>query len=59
MTKGYGFSVNDIDWSSPADLEPYARAHKLELQENDSIAYAICGNYVLSAISVAIDYCVH
>ena len=59
MTKGYGFSVNDIDWSSPADLEPYAKAHKLELQENDSIAYAICGNYVLSAISVAIDHCVH
>ena len=41
MTKGYGFSVNDIDWSSPADLEPYTKTQKMELKENDSIDYAI------------------
>ena len=30
VTKGYGLSVNDIDWSSPADLEPYAKAKRIE-----------------------------
>lgn len=49
--------MNDIDWSSPADLEPYAKAHKLEVKENDSIIHAVCGNYVLSAVSVAVEHC--
>lgn len=57
VTKGYGFSVEDIDWSCPADLEPYAKAHKLEVMENDSIAHAVCGSYVLSAVSVAVEHC--
>lgn len=39
VTKGYGLSVDDIDWSCPADLEPYAKAHKLEMRENDSYMY--------------------
>lgn len=39
VTKGYGFTVEDIDWSCPADLEPYAKAHKLEIQEKDSGMY--------------------
>lgn len=57
VTKGYGFTVDDIDWSCPADLEPYAKAHKLEVMENDSIIHAVCGNYVLSAVSVAVEHC--
>ncbi len=57
MTKGYGLSVHDIDWSCPADLEPYAKAHKLELMENDSIIHMVCGSYVLSAVSVAVEHC--
>ncbi len=57
VTKGYGFTANDIDWSCPADLDPYVKAHKLEAIENDSAAYAVCGNYVLSAISVAVEHC--
>lgn len=39
VTKGYGFAVDDIDWSCPADLEPYAKAHKIEMQEKDSGMY--------------------
>ena len=57
VTKGYGLTVDDIDWSCPADLEPYAKAHKLEIQENDSIIHAACGSYVLSAVSVAVEHC--
>ena len=38
-------------------MEPYAKAHKLERMENDSIIHSVCGNYILSAISVAIDHC--
>jgi len=36
VTKGYGFTVDDIDWSCPTDLEPYAKAHNLELMERDA-----------------------
>lgn len=57
VTKGYGFSIDDIDWACPADLEPYAQAHKMEQKENDSMAWLYCGNYVLSAISVALEHC--
>ena len=57
VTKGYGFTVEDIDWSSPSDLEPYGKAHKLEITEKDSIFHAVCGSYVLSAVSVAIEHC--
>ena len=28
-----------IDWSNPADLEPYAKAHKLEMEELDYMNY--------------------
>ena len=57
VTKGYGFSVEDIDWSSPADLEPYAKAHKKEILENDSLFHAWLGSYCLSAVSVAVEHC--
>lgn len=57
VTKGYGFTVDDIDWSCPADLEPYAKAHKMEVMENDTIIHTVCGNYVLSAVSVAVEHC--
>ncbi|MBQ2902409.1 MAG: hypothetical protein IJE49_11270 [Agathobacter sp.] len=57
VTKGYGFSIHDIDCACPADLEPYAQAHKMELKGNDNMAWMYCGNYVLSAISVALEHC--
>lgn len=56
MTKGYGFSVEDIDWSCPADLQPYDDAHQLELQEKDILAWETCGTYVISALTVAIEH---
>lgn len=57
VTKGYGLTVHDIDWSSPADLEPYAKAHKQEVIEQDSLMHAWWGSYGLSAVSVAVEHC--
>lgn len=41
VTKGYGFSINDINWSCPADLDPYAKAYKLQIQQQDSQMYSM------------------
>lgn len=56
VTKGYGFTIDDIDWSCPADLEPYENAYKLQLRQQDSQLYTM-GMYALSAVSVAIEHC--
>lgn len=55
MTKGYGFTIDDIDWSCPSDLEPYAKAYRLQMQQQDSQLYSM-GIYALSAVSVAIEH---
>lgn len=55
-TKGYGLSVDDIDWSSPADMKPYLKAHEEELKEKDYLAW-LFNQYTLSAISVAVEHC--
>jgi hypothetical protein len=41
ITKGYGFSVDDIGWSCPKDLEPYAKAHNEEYKENDYLMHTM------------------
>lgn len=56
VTKGYGLTVDDIDWSCPADLEPYAKAHNIETVEQDNLMWAWWGNYGLSAVSVAVEH---
>lgn len=55
-TKGYGFTVDDIDWSCPADLEPYGKAYELETKQIDYLSW-IAGQYTLSAVSVAVEHC--
>lgn len=55
-TKGYGFTPETIDWSSPADMKPYLKAHEEELKEKDYLAW-IQGRYTLSAVSVAVEHC--
>lgn len=55
VTKGYGFTVDDIDWSCPSDLEPYSKAYNLQLQHQDYQLYAM-GMYALSAVSVAVEH---
>lgn len=41
VTKGYGFTVDDIDWSCPADLEPYEKAYKLQREQQDIQMYTM------------------
>ena len=56
VTKGYGFKTEDIDWSSPADLEPYDKAHKAELKEKDEINWNM-GMYVMYALDATVCNC--
>ena len=35
VTKGYGLTIDDIDWSCPAELEPYKKAYAIEQKELD------------------------
>ena len=56
VTKGYGVSVDEIDWACPADLEQYVQAYRMEQKEKDNMAWLYCGNYVLSALSVALEH---
>ena len=55
-TKGYGLSVDDIDWSSPADMEPYIKAHDAEIKEKDYLSW-MSNQYTMHAVSVAVDRC--
>lgn len=52
VTKGYGFSVDDIDWSCPADLEPYEKAYEMERRERDSENWLMLGSYLIDAVAL-------
>lgn len=54
VTKGYGLTIDDIDWSCPAELEPYNKAHVMEQRECDEQLWSM-GIYVESAVRTAID----
>lgn len=43
-------SVHDIDWSCPADLEPYAEVYRLERNEKDIQQWQL-GQYMAAAVS--------
>lgn len=58
-TKGYGFTVKDIDSSCPADLEPYAKAYAQDMKQRDREMWMWWGNYGLQATAVAIDHCLN
>lgn len=45
--------------SCPKELEPYDIAHKMKIQERDNLEYLWWGNYGISALTVAIDRCLH
>lgn len=50
ITKGYGFSIDDIDWSCPADLKPYAKAYELEQKKIDENNWFL-GQYFAHALN--------
>lgn len=49
-TKGYGISINEIDMSCPADMEPYVLAKQYEENQNDIKNWQL-GSYICHAIS--------
>lgn len=57
VTKGYGITIDDIDWSCPADLEPYNQAYNMQLEALDRYAHAFCGVYIENAVAVAVERC--
>jgi hypothetical protein len=59
VTKGYGITVDDINWMCPADLEPYAKAHMMELKEKDMYIHAVYGNYAISSFITSFDICLN
>lgn len=52
VTKGYGLTVNDIDQSCPADLEPYAIAYKEQMNIFDAQNWKL-GQYIMASIGSA------
>ena len=43
--------------SCPKELEPYNKAHKMNIVEQDNMQHMWWGNYGISALIVAIDKC--
>ena len=43
--------------SCPKELEPYNRAHRKQIEEQDELQYLWWANYGISAFMVAIDRC--
>lgn len=43
--------------STPKVLTAYDKAHEERLKRIDTLAWSFCGNYVLSAVSVAVEHC--
>lgn len=43
--------------SCPKELEPYNKAHKMKIAEQDNLQHMWWGNYGVSALIVAIDRC--
>ena len=45
--------------STPKLLKAYDKANELKIKTIDALAWQICGSYVLSAVSVAVDHCLN
>lgn len=45
--------------SCPKELEPFVQAHKNKIMEQDMLQHLWWGNYGISALTVAIDRCLH
>ena len=59
ITDGCRINTEYIDNSCPTELEPYEIAYNLKMKQKDSFAYACVGNYVTSAVLVAVDHCLN
>lgn len=50
-----GMSKNEFMHSTPKVLNAYRKGYEIKLQTIDTLAWQFCGNYMLSAIMVAMD----
>ena len=53
-TKDYGISITELDWSCPADIEPYIKMYELSERMEDEHAW-LHGQYVYEGVSAALD----
>lgn len=56
ITKGYGLTIDDIDWSCPSELKDYEYAFRLEQKMIDQHNWML-GMYVESAVGTAVEHC--
>ena len=52
-----GLSYKEFMHSTPKVLKAYDKAHFNKIELIDSLAWQFCGNYVLSAVAVAVEHC--
>lgn len=45
--------------STPALLKAYDKAYQEKIKRMDVLAWQFCGNYVMPAVSVAVEHCLH
>ena len=45
--------------SCPKELEPFDKAHKKKIEEQDVLRHLWWGDYGISALMFAIDHCLH
>lgn len=52
-----GVTKQEFMHSTPKVLKAYDKAHMMKIELLDSLAWQFCGNYVLSAVAVAVEHC--
>lgn len=52
-----GLSYKEFMHSTPKVLKAYDKAYMKKIETLDSLAWQFCGNYVLSAVAVAVEHC--
>ena len=55
-TKAYGIKPHELDWSCPAEIEPYLDAYEYAERKFDEHAW-LQGLYINEATTVAIENC--
>lgn len=54
VTRGYGITVDDINWGCPTDFEPYIKAYKQQEKKKDEEMW-MQGLYVYNAFQTVME----
>ena len=52
-----GLSYKEFMHSTPKVLKAYDKAYIKKIETFDNLAWQFCGNYMLSAVAVAVEHC--